>query len=181
MQQPSRPAPISAPDRFPLYVRTAGDVVVLEVSALAPATHTRSPISLVVAGQLDRLTADGLRNTLVRLLRRCRPARVGIDLTDVTLMDASGVCALQRFAVAAAQVGTAVAVVNPPAGTAEALAATGLLEVSRLPTNRGSSVGARTGADGRPETDPRRHGRSREFAHAACRPRRSDTVGTTLQ
>jgi anti-anti-sigma factor len=97
--------PRRAPDRFPLYLKSNGDITLLEISVLGaePTTQDEQAIRLAVAGEIDILTADSLRDTLIRTLHRYRPVHIDVDLGEVTFMDASGASALLKFAIAAWQ------------------------------------------------------------------------------
>jgi anti-sigma B factor antagonist len=134
----TRPTPRRAPDRFPLYFRSNDDVTVLEISALGtePATGDRQPIRLAVAGEIDILTAGGLRDTLIHVLHTYRPTHLSVDLADVTFMDASGVSALLRSAIAARQTNCTIAVTNPRPNVHKVLRLTGLLDEFGLATDR---------------------------------------------
>jgi anti-anti-sigma factor len=148
----TRPAPRHVPDRFPLYVRSNGDQAVLEISALGaePAIDGKQAIRLAVAGEIDILTADGMRDTLVQALHRYRPIHVGVDLAGVTFMDACGVSALLKFAVAARRMDCAVSVTNLQSNVYNVLEITGLLEEFGVPTDRTSPADTDTGAGSSP-------------------------------
>jgi anti-anti-sigma factor len=139
-----------------LYFRSNGDITLLEISVLGaePAIHDKQTIRLAVAGEIDIMTADSLRDTLIHVLHKYRPIHVGVDLAEVTFMDASGVSALLKFAIAARQTDCAIAITNPRSIVYKVLKITGLLEEFGLPTNRtppvDTATGAGTGTDSRP-------------------------------
>jgi anti-anti-sigma factor len=143
----TRPAPRRAPDRFPLYFRSNGDITLLEISALGaePAIHDKQAIRLAIAGEIDILTAGSLRDTLIHILHTYRPMHIGIDLADVTFMDASGISALLRFAISARQTDCAIAVTNPRPNVHKVLEITGLLEEFGVSTDRTPLAGTGTG------------------------------------
>jgi stage II sporulation protein AA (anti-sigma F factor antagonist) len=146
----TRPAPQYVPDRSPLYFRSNGDTTVLEIWALGaePTIQDKQAIRLAVAGEIDILTADGLRDTLVQALHRYRPIHVGVDLAGVTFMDACGVSALLKFAIAARRVDCAISVTNPQSNVYKVLEITGLLEEFGVPTDRTPPAGTDAGAGG---------------------------------
>jgi anti-anti-sigma factor len=148
----TRPAARRAPDRFPLYFRSNGDITLLEISVLGaePAIHDKQTIRLAVAGEIDIMTADSLRDTLIHVLHKYRPIHVGVDLAEVTFMDASGISALLKFAIAARQMDCPIAVTNPRSNVYKVLEITGLLEEFGLPTDRTPPIDTGTGADSRP-------------------------------
>jgi anti-anti-sigma factor len=148
----TRPTPRRAPDRFPLYFRSNGDITLLEISVLGaePAIQDKQAIRLAVAGEIDIMTADSLRDTLIHMLHTYRPAHIGVDLADVTFMDASGITALLKFAITAQQMNCAIAVTNPRSNVYKVLKITGLLEEFGLPTDHTPPVDTGTGADSRP-------------------------------
>jgi anti-sigma B factor antagonist len=152
MSTMTRPAPTRASDRFPLYFRSSGDITLLEISALGaePAIQDKQTIRLTVAGEVDILTADGLRDTLIGMLHKYRPIHISVDLAYVTFMDASGVSALLKFAIVARQLDCTIAVTNPRSNVYKVLGITGLLEKFGLPTDRTPSVDTGTGADSQP-------------------------------
>jgi stage II sporulation protein AA (anti-sigma F factor antagonist) len=138
----TRPAPRRAPDRFPLYFRSNGDITLLEISALGaePAIHDKQAIRLAVAGEIDTMTAGSLRDTLIHTLHTYLPTHISVDLADVTFMDASGISALLKFAIAARQMDCAIMVTNPRSNVYKTLKITGLLEQFGLPTGRLSTA-----------------------------------------
>jgi anti-anti-sigma factor len=148
----TRPAPRRALDRFPLYFRSNDDVTLLEISVLGaePAIQDKQAIRLAVAGEIDIMTAGSLRDTLIHVLHKYRPIHVGVDLAEVTFMDASGISALLKFAIAARQMDCAIAVTNPRSNVYKVLEITGLLEEFGLPTDRTPPIATGTGADSRP-------------------------------
>jgi anti-anti-sigma factor len=140
-----------------LYFRSNGDITLLEISVLGaePAIHDKQTIRLAVAGEIDIMTADSLRDTLIHVLHKYRPIHVGVDLAEVTFMDASGVSALLKFAIMARQTDCAIAITNPRSIVYKVLEITGRLEEFGLPTNRTPPVDPRAGVDGRPILDRR--------------------------
>jgi stage II sporulation protein AA (anti-sigma F factor antagonist) len=135
-----------------LYFRANGDITLLEISALGaePAIHDKQTIRLAVAGEIDILTADSLRDTLIHILHTYRPMHIGIDLADVTLMDASGITALLKFAIAARRMDCVIAVTNPRPNVYKVLEITGLLEEFGVSADRTPSADTGTGAGSRP-------------------------------
>ncbi|NJC73673.1 STAS domain-containing protein [Planosporangium thailandense] len=146
-----RSAPTRAPARVPLYFRSNGDVTLLEISVLGaelPTQHEQA-VDLAVAGEIDILTAGSLRDTLIQVLRMYRPAHIGVDLAGVTFMDASGVSALLKFAIAARQLDCAIAITNLQPNVYKVLQLTGLLEELGLRTDRTRPVNTGPSADSR--------------------------------
>ncbi len=85
---PAAPAP--APMRIGVDAATAG-----------------SPLTVVVTGEVDSVTAAGLLGALTEVLARPGVVQVVVDLAGVTFLDSAGLCALagaHRAAVRASQV-----------------------------------------------------------------------------
>jgi len=96
--------------------------LVVDPTRIAVRTTTSSGgCTVTVSGDVDSLTAPGLRRCLLELLGRGGTARVEIDLRGVTFLDSAGLSALagaHRAAQAAGRplqfrCGTARAVVRP--------------------------------------------------------------------
>jgi anti-anti-sigma factor len=136
-----------------LYRSSNGDITLLEISMLGaePVFQDEQAIRLAVAGEIDIMAADGLRDTLIQTLHKYRPVHIDVNLADVTFMDASGVTALLKFAIAAHQLGCAVSITNPQSGAQKVLEITGLLdEFDSPPTDRVPRADTGTVADGQP-------------------------------
>jgi anti-anti-sigma factor len=161
-----------------LYFRSNGDITLLEISVLGaePAIQDKQAIRLAVAGEIDIMTADSLRETLIHMLHKYRPAHIGVDLADVTFMDASGISALLKFAIAARQTDCAIAVTNPRSNVYKVLKITGLLEEFGLPTDRTPPVDTGTGADSRPALARR----ADAVVDAPAHPQRRRTTGRVI-
>nr|WP_240943184.1 STAS domain-containing protein [Planosporangium thailandense] len=153
----TRPAPGHTPDRFPLYFRSNGDITLLEISALGaePTIQDQQTIRLAIAGEIDILTADGLRDTLIHILHTYRPIHIGVDLADVTFLDPSGITALLKFAIAARQTDCAIAVTNPQPNVHKVLEIAGLLEEFGVSADRTPPANTGTGAGSGPVPAPR--------------------------
>jgi anti-anti-sigma factor len=171
-------APRRAPDRFPLYLRSNGDITLLEISVLGaePTTQDEQAIRLAVAGEIDILTAGSLRDTLIRTLHRYRPVHIDVDLDEVTFMDASGASALLKFAIAARQADCAITVTNPQSNVYRMLEITGLLDEFEPPTDRIPPVDTSTVADSRPALARR----ADAVVDAHADPLRRRTAGPTI-
>lgn len=149
----TRPVPMPGPDRFPLYRSSNGDITLLEISMLGaePVFRDERGIRLAVAGEIDIMAADGLRDTLIQTLHKYRPVHIDVNLADVTFMDASGVTALLKFAIAAHRQDCAISITDPQSGAQKVLEITGVLdEFDPPPTDRVPPADRGTVADGQP-------------------------------
>jgi anti-anti-sigma factor len=87
-----------------------------------------------VRGTLDAATVDALREALVGVLRRERPAAVIVDLTFVVFMDSMGIGALVTGYNTARELGIRFVLRNPSAFVHRQLRVTGLAEMFGLST-----------------------------------------------
>ena len=65
----------------------------METANLRIAVQPGTPVIIEVRGEIDLQSAPGLRDELLRVIRRCGPQLV-LDLAGVTFMDCAGVSVL---------------------------------------------------------------------------------------
>lgn len=91
------------------------------------------PARLVVAGELDRCSAQQLRHTVAGILRGPAPETLQIDASRIDFLDSSGIRCLLTCRADAHAAGTRLVLTDPAPSVAQVLEITGLLEVFGLP------------------------------------------------
>lgn len=98
--------------------------LVVNVRHRAEAATVRTSIS----GDVDSLTADQLPEAVIGAVERYRPARLELDLGDVTFLDSAGIRALLQCHTAAQATGCRVVVLETPPIVYRVLEITGLVD-----------------------------------------------------
>ena len=99
----------------PLSVGTEGDV-----------------LTVALRGEIDFTNATPATETIRRAVAERRPARVRVDLTEVTFLDSSGIGVLVTAMRVAQEAGAAFQVEHPNVNVRDQLATAGLLEAFGL-------------------------------------------------
>ncbi|GAA2334548.1 STAS domain-containing protein [Dactylosporangium salmoneum] len=95
-------------------------------------TTARGPgevVTLVLAGEIDRSTAEQVVAAGTTVVAGNRNPRLVIDMAQVRFMDSTGVHALVRLQRLGREAGVGVEVVNPSAVVARVLTVTGVFHV----------------------------------------------------